>query len=301
MGSVKWVTRSAAVLAGALLLLCGACELFCENTLRVPRVIPASPVVSAPGEDPIWRTVAIPARDHAQLEASLVTPRTGNGKCVLVLHGIGFNRDSMRGFVRLFTSHGYKVLAPDDRAHGDSGGDVVTYGALEKFDTVDWAHWLKTEGCAAIYGFGESMGASILIQAAAVDPVFRALVAECPYSDLRTEGEYRVRQMASGLPEWAAVPLAKVMVQSALIYARLRFGVDLGHVSPLEDIPRIHAPIFLIHGLADTKTPSWNSVVLQHANPAAALWLVPGARHVAASSTVPEEFNRRVLDWFAKS
>jgi pimeloyl-ACP methyl ester carboxylesterase len=264
-------------------------------------MFPAAPIVSVQGDDPFWRTVAIPARDHVKLEASLVSPKGSNGKCVLVVHGINANRDSMKGFVRLFTSNGYRVLSPDDRGQGASGGELITYGALEKYDAVDWARWLKSEGCAAVYGFGESMGASILIQAAAVDPVFRSLVVECPYSDLRASGEDRVREMAPGLPTWLGGPLSKIMIQSALIYAKLRFGVDMREVSPVRDIARIQVPIFLIHGLEDTKTPSWHSVALQKANPKAVLWLVPGAGHAGASSTLPEEFNTRVLDWFART
>src|SRR5262249_52997339 len=112
----------------------GACEVFCESTLRVP----ASPV-NVPSE---WRTVKIPARDHVALDASFVTPQNAAGNCVLLVHGIGFNRGSMKGFVPLFANHGYQVLLPDDRAHGNSGGAVITYGLLEKYDAIDWAHWL---------------------------------------------------------------------------------------------------------------------------------------------------------------
>ena len=240
----------------------------------------------------------IPARDHARLEASFVTPKQSTSKCILMLHGIGYNRDSMKGFLPLFNSHGFRVLLPDDRAHGNSGGDLVTYGLLEKYDAVDWAHWMRSEGCQSIYGFGESLGAAILIQASAVDPIFKSIVAESSYATLRGVGESRVRQMAP-LPEWLSVPASKVMVESALLYARLRFGVDLSDVSPVDDIAHTQTPILLIHGLADNRTPYSNSEELAKANARAALWLVPGARHVGASSTEPEEFNRRVLDWFA--
>jgi hypothetical protein len=214
-----------------------------------------------------------------------------------MIHGIGYSRDGMKAFVPLFTSHGYRVVLPDDRAHGNSGGDLVTYGLLEKYDAIDWAHWMRSEGCQTIYGLGESLGAAILIQSAAVDPIFKSIVAECSYADLRGVGEYRVQQLAP-LPRWLAAPVSEAMVGSALLYARVRFGVDLGNVSPVADIAHTQTPILLIHGLADNRTPPWNSEQLAKANPRASLWLVPGARHVGAFRTQPEEFNRRVLAWF---
>jgi len=299
---MRWVRPGVSAVAASVLCLGAACEVFCQSTLHIPRRIPSVPILSLPGEDPTWRTVMIPARDHAHLEASWVTPREpGSTKCVLMVHGIGFNRSAMKNFIPLFTSHGYKILIPDDRSHGNSGGDLVTYGLLEKYDAIDWAHWMRSEGCQTIYGLGQSLGAAILIQASAVEPVFRAIVAECPYSDLRAAGEYRVQQMALGLPEWVASPLSKVMVESAFEYARVRFGVDLRQVSPLADIARTQTPILLIHGLEDTRMPYSNSELLAKANGRTELWLVPGARHVNASATHPVEFNRRVLDWFSRS
>jgi uncharacterized protein len=298
---VRLLRSGVVVVAAGFLSLCAACEVFCQNSLRVPASVPTVPVVSLPGEDPFWRTVMIPARDHAHLEASFITPKEPTDKCVLMVHGIAANRSAMKGFVPLFTAHGYKVLMPDDRAHGNSGGSIITYGLLEKYDAIDWVHWMRSEGCEKIYGFGESLGASILIQAAAVEPAFRAIVAECAYSDLRAASEDRVRKMAGGLPAWLAGPLAKIMTESAILYTRVRFGADLSHISPVDDIAHTETPILLIHGLEDKRTPSWHSEVLAKANSRTGLWLVPGTGHSGASVTHRAEFNQRVMEWFARS
>jgi hypothetical protein len=82
----------------------------------------------------------------------------------------------------MFLSQGYAALPPDSRAHGISGGELVTYGLLEKFDVIAWALWMKQAACRKVYGLGDSLGASILMQAAAVQPAFAAIVAECPYA-----------------------------------------------------------------------------------------------------------------------
>ena len=103
------------------------------------------------------------------------------------------------GFAPMFTNEGYSVLLPDSRAHGASEGQFVTYGLLEKYDVIAWADWMKAAGCGKLYALGESPGASILIEAAAIQPSFAAIVAESPYSDLRQVAEYRVRNIL-GLP-----------------------------------------------------------------------------------------------------
>jgi len=81
------------------------------------------------------------------------------------------------GFAPMILDRGYALRSPDGRAHGESGSDLVTYGLLERYDVLDWAHWLLRFGCTQLYGLGESLGASVLIEATALEPVFRAAVA----------------------------------------------------------------------------------------------------------------------------
>jgi len=195
----------------------------------------------------------------------------------------------------MLLAEGYSVLLPDGRAHGQSGGAFVTYGLLEKYDILDWARWLRQEGCRDIYGLGESLGASILIQASAIEPAFRAIVAECPFADLRAIAEYRVRQVL-GLPG----PIARLIVASGMFYARLRYGLDFAQVAPTSAMSASSTPILLIHGTNDSRTPCWHSQSLARANPKAVLWLVPGADHVGASAADPQQFRARVADWFSQ-
>ena len=254
-------------------------------TLHVPRWPGVTP---ANAQD-----ISVTAPDKARLRAWWFPAPQPNGGCVIILHGIGDSRTGVAGLSTMFLNEGYSVLVPDSRAHGDSDGKFVTYGLLERYDVIAWAHKMRSLGCRKVYGLGESLGASILIQAAVVEPAFAAIVAESPYADLREIGAYRVQWMTH-LPAF----LAKAVVSSSVFYARHVDGLDLAAVSPVRDIARASTPILLIHGLADRRTPAWNSEELARANTRNALWLVPGGDHVNASSVAPEEFRRRVLGWF---
>ncbi len=265
---------------------------FCAATLHVRRQPPGSMSASKQRFPPAdWETVSISARDGAQLRAWFIRPKQYSGRCVVVLHGISDSRSGSVGFAPMFLDGGYAVLAPDSRAHGESGGEFVTYGLLERYDVLAWAHWLERSGCTAIYGLGESLGASILIEATALEPVFRAAVAESAYSNLEDIAEYR-------LPTPAL--LSKAIVRGGMTYARLRYGLDFSQASPLRAMAQTRTPILLIHGLKDDKTPPRNSQALVCANSLAELWLVPGAGHTGAAATAPAEFRRRVLAWFSE-
>ncbi len=259
--------------------------MFCAATLHVPRWRSVTP---AGAQD-----VAVIAADHATLRAWWFQSPQPNGNCVIILHGIGDSRAGAAGFAPMFLGEGYSVLVPDSRDHGTSEGKFVTYGLLERYDVITWAHRMRSLGCHKLYGLGESLGASILIQACAVEPAFAAIVAESPYADLREIAEYRVHWMTH-LP----VFIAKAVVSSAVLYARYIDGLDLAAVSPVRDIAHESTPILLIHGLADQRTPPWNSQELARANRRNIVWFVTNGDHANASSVAPDEFRTRVLGWF---
>src|SRR6266849_10007035 len=69
--------------------------------------------------------VNIQAADAAVLKGWYIHPKNFNGSVVIALHGITDNREGVAGYGRLFLDHGYAVLLPDARAHGESGGDIA--------------------------------------------------------------------------------------------------------------------------------------------------------------------------------
>ncbi|HZQ55065.1 MAG TPA: alpha/beta fold hydrolase [Bryobacteraceae bacterium] len=238
--------------------------------------------------------VCIGGQDGTALTGWWFSSKQTNGRAVMVCHGIADSAFGGMGFAPLFLRNGYSVLVPNGRGHGDSQG-YVTYGVLESGDTICWLHWLKHGGVKATFGFGESLGGSVLLQSLAQGADFRAVVAECPYSSLEAVAEERVEQH---VPRAAAA----VLVKEGFVYVRLRYGVDLSKARPDLFIRQTHVPILLIHGLSDRETDPQNSERLLRANPAAVqLWLVPGAKHTGAYATAPREFERRVLGWFARA
>lgn len=278
---------------GATIYLLGAVA--ADFALRVPRVKAPFPQQLGPGLRVLG--VEVKATDGVSLRSAYV-PSAGSRRCVIVLHGVGDSHAGALGFASMFVREGYHVLAPDSRGHGQSGGDLLTFGVREASDVLQWAEWLRQQGCEKIFGLGESMGAGVLIQAAAKSDAFEAIVAECPFSDFRSIAEYRIVTLM-GSRSLAALFVAKLLVSVGILHTRLLHGLDLNLASPVEAARKLKTPLLLIHGLADTKIPASHSRTIAAAQPNASVWFVAGADHVNASATEPVEFRRRVLAWFA--
>ena len=74
--------------------------------------------------------VSVITTDAVALRARTIHPHRGHNDAVILLHGLADNRLGMTAHAQLLLAHGFTVLMPDARAHGDSGGDLATGWAL---------------------------------------------------------------------------------------------------------------------------------------------------------------------------
>jgi pimeloyl-ACP methyl ester carboxylesterase len=222
-------------------------------------------------------------------------PDAPNGGSVLVLHGIGGSREDVVNVGTVFLRAGYAVLEPDLRGHGESGG-IATYGLADEQDVHAWVEWmLRQPHVERIYGFGASLGASVLLESLNREPRFRAMIAESAFVDFRDIANERMRRMMPGGLKW----ITGAFVESGMLWARMRYSTDLDKASAVDAVRRTHVPILLIHGMRDEKTSPENSRELQAANPSSTqLWLIPSGHHADAWETTGKQFESRVIDWF---
>jgi hypothetical protein len=189
--------------------------------------------------------VSITAADGAALKGWYIHPRTYNGNAVILLHGITDNREGVAGYGRLLLAHGYAVLLPDARHHGESGGELATYGVKESDDihrSVSWMYAHDPPQC--IYGFGESYGAALMLQSLAVENRFCAVAVESPFSTAREMSYERVSGPLH-LGPWFGRSAGRPAIWSAVVYARLRYGIDLLQPSPLAAVANSLVPALL--------------------------------------------------------
>src|SRR6185437_5135081 len=244
--------------------------------------------------------VSIQAADGAVLKAWYVHPHTFNGSSVILLHGITDNREGVVGYGKLFLAHGYAVLLPDARGHGESGGQLATYGVKESDDIHRWVSWLyEHDPPHCVYGFGESYGAALMLQSLVAVQRYCAVAVESAFSTAREMSFERISGPLH-LQPWFGKTLGRPVIWSAELYAWLRYGIDLLQPNPLEAVKHSSVPVLLIHGEEDRNISPHHSQLIAAAAPDhVQLWLVPHAGHTMAWSAAHQEFEQRVLDWFA--
>ncbi len=152
-----------------------------------------------------------------------------------------------------------------------------------------WVRWLREEHGQLWVGlWGNSMGASVGLTLAArpAGGGIDAMVLDSPAVSARGLYSGRVRPPAY----WAIQPVILALANHQL----------------LRDLRENHVwmPSLLIHGMADTHVPAWQSERVYRliwdpeAPERAELWLVPGADHLEALEVAPEMYVEKTLDWF---
>ena len=103
----------------------------------------------------------------------------------------------MQEYARKYYEKGYSILMPDLRAHGDSQGNIVGMGWLDRMDILKWTDLILAENPEAdIVLHGISMGAS-------ADDGFRerlpenvsAIIADCGYTTVWDILEYQLKRL----------------------------------------------------------------------------------------------------------
>ncbi len=293
------ITRAVAIYLGFCIVLGVCLAELAFHPWRVPITNRKASQLMATSFGSVLRDAAITASDGIVLRGWFAHPPNANGNAVILLHGIGDNRQGMMGYAELFLSHGYDVLAPDARAQGDSGGTFPTYGIKEVNDVHRWFDFLQVQDDPhCIFGLGESFGAATLLQALKQETRFCAVVAESAFANFRQVSYIRVGQFLH-TGKWLGEIALRPAVEFAFLYSQITRAVNLASASPESAVVGSSIPIFLIHGLADTDIPPKQSERIRAHNPGKiALWEVPDAGHCGARGAAGDEFDKRVLDWF---
>lgn len=224
-------------------------------------------------------------------------PASGERAIVLV-HGIDGNRwDTFHHqdqLAAVLVHAGYDVLVFDLRGCGESGGDRLGLGWLERQDVAGAIAYVRGRGIPAgrIGLWGQSFGGAAMLLAAPELPEVGAFVSDAAFADARPllDGEIHAR---TGLPP--------VFTPGLSLFTQVLFGLDLNAIPPELAVPRIAPrPILFIHGTADQRIPVDNAYRLKAAarGPADELWLVPGARHVLSFEREPATYAAKVLGFY---
>ena len=291
-----WILIAAAILLAAHLLVVVVVAEFSVHPPIVRRTCDtdgmALHVAATTGATP--QLVKIESSDGITLSAWWL--KLPSGKAALLCHGVADTALGVMGAALMYLRNGYSVLAPDNRGHGSSGG-FVTYGVREAGDIAAWRTWLSGQGVASCFGFGQSLGASSLLQSLSAGAQFVSIVAECPYSSFERVAWDRIAKVNRlFLPTAVARFASNLWVKEVLLYLRLRYSINLHLARPIDAVTNTQIPILLIHGTGDLETPVHHSQEIAARNPEhIQVWIVPGAQHTGSYPVDPASFEKQVL------
>lgn len=255
------------------------------------------------------------ATDGVQLRGWKVRSPRPNGSWVLLFHGVADNRAGVEGQAEVLLKAGYNVVMMDSRAHGASEGPIATYGWLERNDTravvdalisSESEHFQSVQimcadiqsGCVQgeplhIFALGESMGAGIALQSAAVEPRIEAVIAEASFANLREASyDYAGLRRSPLIGKTWLSPFSWML----LYRGQKLTGISLDEVSPERAVAERTFPVLLICDAQDEALPCRHSArIYAAARGPKQLWVAPNAFHTAALGYQPAEFRRRVL------
>ncbi len=238
----------------------------------------------------------VTARDGVLL-AGWFIPSPGSNRAVLLVHGKGGCRSCefdgrFVEFAAQLHAQGFNLLMIDLRAHGQSEGHNFTLGDQERWDVLGALDWLQSRGFEKIGVLGVSLGAASSAAAASDSEsgqLVKALVLDSSYGNLPEVLKIRFTK-ESGLPN--------LFLPGSLFMARVLMGTDANDIKPVEDVPKIEAPLMLIFGGQDDMVPVKQFEEMAAARPDAETWFVAGAAHARIYNAEPEQYVARVAQFF---
>ncbi len=248
------------------------------------------PVKEKVGDPPAgFQELTLTTDDGVKLAAWYAPPT--NGAAIILLHGAGGSRESMRSKAALLTEHGYGVLALDLRGHGESGGHVNRLGWQGTRDVGAAVAFLQSrDEVGVIGGFGSSMGGEVMLGAASTYPEIIAIVAD---------GATR-----RSLDELRSLPSERPFVRNYV--ARVMYftvGILSGDEPPdpplLDSMVAAEATRFLLIAGGDNDLEvKFNELFAEKVGDRAELWIAPGVGHTRAWGRYPDEYAQRLLAFF---
>jgi fermentation-respiration switch protein FrsA (DUF1100 family) len=201
--------------------------------------------------------VEFPATDGTRLVGWWIpAPGGESNQTVLLCPGSNSDKASELFLVKRLVPDGYNVLVFDFRAHGESGGQLCSFGDLERHDVLGAMRWLRKnhpDAAEKVAGLGVSTGAAALL-AAAADPSpegqnIDAIAVYDTFDRLDNEADSLVK-------DFLPAPMAWMVRHVGLPMAGWQVGANLPAFAPATQINAIWPrPVLVIHGIDDEIVP----------------------------------------------
>lgn len=198
--------------------------------------------------------VFITSGDGLRLHATWFPNKMQDSKgLILCFHG--YTGTGMTNFVGLsdyYLPRGYQMLLVDLRAHGESEGEYVGFGCLDRRDALRWMEYAieRAGEEASIWLHGISMGGATVLMCSDMNlpPQVKGIISESAFTSA-WDVFYHV------LRNWYHIPPEPILAVSDKFMQR-RAGYGLTECNAAQSVRHTKLPILLVHGTADSFVPA---------------------------------------------
>ena len=216
-------------------------------------------------------------------------------RIIVAMHGWRGSWSRDFGLISEFwREQGCSVLFAEQRGQGESGGNHIGFGLLERHDCMRWVNWVnENHPGLPVYLAGVSMGATTVLMAGGMDlpQNVRGILADCGYT--------------SAYDIWKHVAEHNLHLRYGLYAAsandlcRKRIDLDARDYSTLDAMAECEVPVLFVHGTDDSFVPI--SMTYENYKACAApkrLLVVPGAEHATSWLTDRPAYEKALVEFW---
>lgn len=187
------------------------------------------------------------------------------------------------------------VLYAEQRGQGNSDGEYIGFGLLERYDCLEWIKWVNERVKLPVYLAGVSMGASTVLMTAGFELPNNVcgIMADCGFTSPKAIWKYVVENNIH-------IPY-RLYGKAVDDACKRKIQYEADGYSCTEALQKCKVPVLFVHGTDDKFVP----VEMTYENYKACasekrLFIVPGAEHGMSYMVDTAGYQKEVLDFWAE-
>ena len=225
--------------------------------------------------------IDITARDGIRLRGYYLPAEKPSDRLVIGLHG--YTSEGLGSFAahaHFFHRQGFDVLILDLRAHGQSEGDYIGFGVLDRYDCIEWIKYVEKrfDGEKRILLHGTSMGATTALMTLGFDDLtdnVKGVISDCAFTSPYDVFAHILKR------DYHLPPFPVMNINNVICNKKAGYGFN--DYSTLTALKHTDRPVLFIHGEADNFVPvRMSSENAEACASEHALVFVPNAGHGAS-------------------
>lgn len=241
------------------------------------------------------RDTFIVAPDGKRLHALYALAPQATARTAVIVHGYTDKALEMLHIGYLYhKSLGYNILLPDLRYAGQSEGEAIQMGWLDRKDVARWIDEVPQHfgDSARVVVHGISMGAAttMMLSGDSLPDRVKCFVEDCGYTSVWDQFKKELKGQF-GLPSFPLLNVASRLCE-------WRYGWNFTEASALEQVRRCALPMLFIHGDTDDYVPTPMVYEVYAAKSGDKdLWVSEGVDHAHSYKVYPELYTEKVRDF----